>query len=192
MDFKDMLLDAMKQGASLEDVMKGISDAATEVEKEQKKANDLKDKYLKFTKPIGEVYSRDILESNLFDRKKLYAEDVALVITHYICQNVPDYIEFAAKKNLDLLELYKSLVESQLLTARVMATRKDKSDGDILGSVIDALWDTIFKDGPSDGKCKCGCTPPPSNPFPDGPSDASESDVNIINRFLSRFDLPKW
>lgn len=187
MDFKDMLLDAMKQGTSLEDVMKGISAAATEVEKDQKKAAELKNRYLKYTKPLGKIYETDIFMNNLFFREKILAEDVAIVLTHYVCQNVPGYAEYAAERGFNLLDIYTDVVKSQADVIKNVIAHKDDELGPWYG-VLDTFMD-LFLSKPLDGKKEYKPSPPYS--FFGGPIGASKSDADTIQDFLSRFDLPK-
>lgn len=189
MDFKDMLLDAMNQGVSLEDVMKGISAAATEVEKEQKKATERRNKYLVFTKPIGEAMSPTSWSANIISAKKINDTDMAVILAHYICQNVPGYAEFAAAQDLDLIDTYRTLAKSQVSIAKTMVAHKDDGEDAIFNGSFEALantlMDTIFKDTPSNDKTECKISPPYS--FATGPFGSAKSDVEKITEFLKRF-----
>lgn len=189
MELKDMLLGMMKQGKSLEDAMKEISDIANEIEREQKAAAEREHKYLKYTKPLGEVYPESVLTSNLFARKQLYAEDVALVLAHYVCQNVPGYAEFAAQNELDLADAYRSIVEHQAKMAKSMVAHKDDGEDGPLNalaeSLADVITETIFGDAPSNGKAKKQATH--STSF--APVTLSKSDAEKVQEFMRKMGL---
>lgn len=191
MDFKDMLLDAMKQGVSLEDVMKGISAAATEVEKEQKRAAERRNKYLAFTKPIGASMRPTIASANIIDTNKINDTDMAIVLTHYICQNAPGYAELAAKEDLDLIDMYRALAKAQVSIAKTLAAHKDDVDNALFNgladSMISTMCDRIFGNAPSNDKTECKISPPYS--FAAGPFGSAKSDVEKITEFLKRFDF---
>ncbi|MCM1323939.1 MAG: hypothetical protein NC218_07245 [Acetobacter sp.] len=190
MELKDMLLGMMKQGKSLEDAMKEISDIANEIEREQKAAAaEREHKYLKYTKPLGEVYPESVLTSNLFARKQLYAEDVALVLAHYVCQNVPGYAEFAAQNELDLADAYRSIVEQQAKMAESMVAHKDDGEYGPLNALTESLanviTESIFGDAPFNDKEQKQTAHPTSF----APVTLSKSDAEKVQEFMRKMGL---
>ncbi len=190
MDFEDMLLDAMKQGKSLEDVMKGISDAATKIEKDRAAAT----KYDIYNKPLSASYMNEVAEHNFLDAEKISVRDMAVAIAHFMCQNVPGYSGALAKEDKDPVELYTTLLESQLRAAKVITEHQDDSDeekgkamfghmlDEVLGSVIDKLAkepNPVFNSRP----CSLSASVRPGSPlFP-------TSDVEKMTKFFKDMGL---
>lgn len=146
-DYKDMLLDAMKQGVSLEDVMKGISTAANAIEKERAAAS----KYDKYNKHAWESFGEaDTMLDKLAYVDKIKPEDMAIVMTHFVCQNVPGYAAAMAKVDIDLIKTYTDLMNNQVAAAKVIADNQDKSDEEkdaaIISHLLGKLFDPIIKE----------------------------------------------
>lgn len=140
-NFEDMLRDAMKHGTSLEDVMKDISTAANKIEKDQAAAN----KYDVFNGAVidsfdgGEDVKRAIVSSN-----KMTTHDVAIVIAHFMCQNVPGYSKVLAESDTDPVKLYQNLLESQMGVAKVLTDHRGDSDENKGKALFSHLLDDIF------------------------------------------------
>ncbi len=191
MDFEDMLLDAMKQGKSLEDVMKSISDAATKIEKDRAAAT----KYDKYNGPVGQSYTNATEAADtLVYNHRVDVHDAAVFLAHFMCQNVPGYSGALAKEDTDPVQLYQKMLESQIRAAKVITEHQDDSDeekgkamfghmlDEVLGSVIDKLAkepNPVFNSRP----CSLSASVRPGSPlFP-------TSDVEKMAKFFKDMGL---
>lgn len=151
-DYKDMLLDAMTQGATLEDVMKGISEAANAIQQEQANAT----KYDIYNQQVWKSFGDNTngIIGRVIHAEKISAEDMAIVLTHFICQNTPGYTAALAKEDANPIKVYTSLLKSQLSAAKVLADHQDDSDEEKAKAMVNHMFDdligSLLKDLPSE------------------------------------------
>lgn len=142
-DFESILRDAMKQGVSIEDVMKDITAAANVIEKEIAAAT----KYDGYNKTVAEHFPDLTAESAaeaIIYAKKISVHDMAVVMTHFICQHVPGFTSAMVKSDSDPLEAYISLMESQLSAAKIIADTQDKTDEEKGAAMFTHLLDEVI------------------------------------------------
>lgn len=147
-DFKSMLLDAMNQGVSLEDVMKGISDAASVIEKEKQESINRYDKYEKRAwESFGNLVSA---ENAILHADKIALGDMATVIVHFLCQQVPGYAKAMAKADIEPINTYIGMLESQISAAKLMVEIQDVPEEQkgkfMLNHLLDEVFSAISKD----------------------------------------------
>lgn len=153
-DYKDMLLSAMAQGKSLDEVMRGIDAARAEIKQEA----DIKSKYAVYNdkawKSFGDSVNTNAIVTAIACAEKIRIEDAAKILTHFICQNVPGYTEALAKIDMDPIEAYTNLLKSQIDAAKVITDTQDTSDEEkgmaIFNHLIDEVLSSLSKKHPSE------------------------------------------
>lgn len=142
-NFESILRDVMKQGASIEDVMKDISAAANTIQNEIAAAT----KYDGYNKTVAEHFP-DLKAESAADAiiyaKQISVHDMAVVMTHFICQHVPGFTTAMVKSDSDPLEAYINLMESQIAAAKVIADTQDKSDKEKGAAMLTHLLDEVI------------------------------------------------
>lgn len=141
-NFESILRDAMKQGVSIEDVMKDISAAANAIQKEIAAAS----KYDKYNGPAYKTFGTmagDATNAVLLT-SKIKPEDMAIVMAHFVCQNVPGYAAAMAKMDMDPIDTYTSLMKSQIAAAKVITDTQDKPDNEKEAAIFAHLLDEII------------------------------------------------
>lgn len=151
MNFKDMLLNAMTDGASLDDVMKGITSAATEIEKDKAAAAS---KYDVYNKPLFNSYNSITSphaspSDAIVFATKISVKDMTTVLLHFLCQNVPGFSQALAETHVDPVSTYSEMLKRQLRSAEVITKHKNESDEAKSKALLDHLFsevmDEVFK-----------------------------------------------
>lgn len=186
-DFETILRDAIKQDVSIEDVMKDITAAANTIEKEIAAAT----KYDGYNKTVAEHFpdltSESAAEAIIY-AKKISIHDMAVVMTHFICQHVPGFTSAMVKCDSDPLETYTNLMESQIAAAKVIADTQDKTEEEKGAAMFTHLLDEII------GSLAGGTKSPMDIPWPAGRvaapvTTAAKSDEQKMADFFRRAGL---
>lgn len=160
-DYTSLLVEAMNQGIPLDEVMKNISDAANALEKERKTAESKYDKYNdRVWKSFDSSPNANNAINSIISATRIAPEDMAAVMTHFVCQNVPGYAKAMAKIDMDPIKTYTDMMKSQITAAKVIADNQDKPEDErgvtmfshLLGEVVGSLTKehpTEFKITPS-------------------------------------------
>lgn len=143
MDFKKELHTALKEGKSLEDIMKEISAAASEIEKEEAAAAAKANKYLIYNEPLVNSYrGKTTGIEAITHSKSISVDDAATVLAHFVCQNTPGYAATLAKDDVNPIDMYRDLLKNQLEIAKTLVRHKD-SPIDVKNH---ALWNYLFSE----------------------------------------------